>query len=411
MVFRSKKSESKESKKNAKKSAGISVFGVKLNVAQFATFLGVILGSIASSYYLGFFTGHSAGFQSAKDVGIATLPRMPIFADGRSLDNSGDESISTEIYAKLDSDKNEEIERVPNSKSNNTDKNVLELSKIPETKIEANEVPPGEASKIAVAPKEDIKVEEIEVPTLEAEKEIESEAKPSSATIVELGNKKENRETQNTTLGDLLNEREAEFKKNVAKDSKNVITSIESAVKEKKAYDETTPILDSTNPFVVKKEVTAQGQTEVAKMKTQEPVVEKKIEANRKVFESQKRVDSEDSETIVNTFNSKREAVTTETKKKIEELPELRKTSSNVSKGWYAQVAAPKTKEDANALIGKLRSAGFSATIETAEVRGEKYFRVVVGPEDSRETGERLVGQLKREGIVKGSDPFIRLIK
>lgn len=84
--------------------------------------------------------------------------------------------------------------------------------------------------------------------------------------------------------------------------------------------------------------------------------------------------------------------------------------TTNVPKGWFAQVAAPKAKADAEQLARTLRGSGFPVVIENANVRGQQYFRVLVGPEGSRDQGERLIAQLKREGSVKG-DPFLRSVK
>jgi cell division septation protein DedD len=79
-------------------------------------------------------------------------------------------------------------------------------------------------------------------------------------------------------------------------------------------------------------------------------------------------------------------------------------------KGWYAQVAAPKSKTEADALASKLRSNGFRVAIETAQVKGDQYYRILVGPEDNKDQATSLVGQLKRESYLAG-EPFIRPIK
>ena len=79
-------------------------------------------------------------------------------------------------------------------------------------------------------------------------------------------------------------------------------------------------------------------------------------------------------------------------------------------KGWYAQVAAPKGLADAEAMGKKLKSAGFSVVVERAEVRSEQYFRLLVGPEATKATAERLIAQLKREKSIK-TDPFLRMVK
>lgn len=76
-------------------------------------------------------------------------------------------------------------------------------------------------------------------------------------------------------------------------------------------------------------------------------------------------------------------------------------------KGWYAQVAAPKRLGEAEGLAARLKRSGFPVLIERANVRGEEYFRVVVGPEKDRVQVDRLIGQVKREGF----EPFPRAVK
>ncbi len=109
------------------------------------------------------------------------------------------------------------------------------------------------------------------------------------------------------------------------------------------------------------------------------------------------------------TFTDQKKPVVTPVVVKPTPVPETLIRSTLV-KGWYAQVAAPKTQEDAVALAKQLKGAGFAVCIEKAAVRGEQYFRLVVGPEDNRQQAERLIGQLKRESAVKG-DPFLRAVK
>ncbi len=81
-----------------------------------------------------------------------------------------------------------------------------------------------------------------------------------------------------------------------------------------------------------------------------------------------------------------------------------------VRPGWYAQVAAPSSKEQAANIAGQLRASGFPVTVEQAEVRGQRYFRVLVGPEENKVYAQRLLVQLRRESVIKG-DPFIKLVK
>lgn len=84
--------------------------------------------------------------------------------------------------------------------------------------------------------------------------------------------------------------------------------------------------------------------------------------------------------------------------------------SARLPKGWFAQVAAPKKREDADTMARQLKDSGFKVVIESAQVRGEAYFRILVGPESNREQADRLLQQLKRESYLK-SDPFVRMVR
>ena len=83
---------------------------------------------------------------------------------------------------------------------------------------------------------------------------------------------------------------------------------------------------------------------------------------------------------------------------------------SNVPTGWYAQVAAPKDLKDASQLVSRLRASGFPAVVEQATVRGEAYFRVLVGPKGDKPTADGLVGQLEGQRYLQGR-PFIKFVK
>ncbi len=85
------------------------------------------------------------------------------------------------------------------------------------------------------------------------------------------------------------------------------------------------------------------------------------------------------------------------------------KAVSKVPSGWYAQVAAPQRFQDAERLAEQLRNAGFPALVESANVNGQAYYRVLAGPERSRVLADRLVKQLLRENIIKNK-PFTRVV-
>ena len=76
----------------------------------------------------------------------------------------------------------------------------------------------------------------------------------------------------------------------------------------------------------------------------------------------------------------------------------------------FFQVAAPGKLDDANNLAKKLKESGFPVVIETANIRGQEYYRVLVGPEDEQRYSQTMVQQLKRESYLRG-DPFLRRVK
>lgn len=94
--------------------------------------------------------------------------------------------------------------------------------------------------------------------------------------------------------------------------------------------------------------------------------------------------------------------------KEKEELEESAKAA--VPRGWFAQVAAPKELKDAESVASKLKRSGFPVVIETAKVRGENYYRILVGPESSQDHANRLLGQLKREPYLE-AEPFVKMVK
>lgn len=81
-----------------------------------------------------------------------------------------------------------------------------------------------------------------------------------------------------------------------------------------------------------------------------------------------------------------------------------------VPRGWYVQVAAPTTAEQARAAAATLVEAGFPVVIEDVKLGKKQYYRVLVGPEAGKLPGERMVGQVKEAGVLKG-DPFLRRVK
>ncbi len=79
-------------------------------------------------------------------------------------------------------------------------------------------------------------------------------------------------------------------------------------------------------------------------------------------------------------------------------------------KGYFAQVAAPKTKGEAEDLARKLRKSGFPVVLEDNSTGRSPFYRVMVGPEDNKVQADRMLGQLKREKYLDGKI-FVRQVK
>jgi cell division protein FtsN len=86
-----------------------------------------------------------------------------------------------------------------------------------------------------------------------------------------------------------------------------------------------------------------------------------------------------------------------------------------VPAGWYSQVWASNTEDEASRLANKLKRSGFPVVIEAAAIsstsrsNGSSIYRVLVGPEATRDLAQELLNQLEREKYLE-TKPFIRLI-
>lgn len=96
-----------------------------------------------------------------------------------------------------------------------------------------------------------------------------------------------------------------------------------------------------------------------------------------------------------------------ESAKKSDAASSVRKV---LPSGYFAQIAAPKTINEAEAIAKKLKRSGFPVVVEPTAVAGQSFFRVLVGPEENKVQADRLVSQLKGESYISGT-PFIRKVK
>lgn len=326
---------------------------VKLGIAQVIILLGVVTGCMTLAFYLGFFSGKQAGFELAMDSNAASSVKIPI-ASGHTDDSATamqkTEQAVTDVYARL----NEKAKEAKAALEKPED--MPELSTIKETVTDA----PLEPS----VPKKDAQ---------------------------ELGDPWAHKPALHGTeipkvLGDEV--------PNVNPETKVARNNAAAALFE-----------DHEEPAGKSKEVLP------AIAENRKPVEEKKVEVDARKIEGKttpdKKVEAKKTPEIKVEL-ARKEEPQNPVPAKVAESPGIAR--GKVASGWYAQIAAPTKKEEADAIALKLQKNGFHVAIENAEVRGDKYYRILVGPEKNKTQADALVGQLKRESYVGGA-PFIRMIK
>lgn len=291
---------------------------LRLGVVQLVILLGIITGSMACAFYIGFSSGRSVGFEAALDKSLANAARIPIASEGVRPEES-----TTDVYAKLS--------HTTPLDSENHDAAGKDV-----------DVPLGSIKTAETAPAG----QDFAPPT-------------------------ENKNAQTNTMS----EGDSIFGSASAKNAEPKAKTLGSLLEEKSAEP------------VAKKEP-------VAKVELPPPAPIAKAKLHEDVKPQPK--------------------VAAPIEKPVAKVAPKEKPSSLVRDvippGWFAQIAAPRKMQDANSLAGRLKSSGFAVMIEVARVRGEEYYRVLVGPEQNRAQAERLVGQLKRESYLQG-DPFLRVVK
>ncbi|MDC0357932.1 SPOR domain-containing protein [Oligoflexia bacterium] len=357
---------------------------VRLGLVQVVILVGVVTGSMAFAFYMGLFTGQKLGFEQALDSSVASAVRMPIVDD--ELDEEMNTELVSEVYAKLNDTEVSETEAA--AKLDAGRKPIPVLDQIHSTDVvpvvverqeqdpiaqEADEIKAGiKKSRDLLALNLNQNTEPIEGGLHEPEAKIRVLGGGSDAIKGASDNKK--------TLGAALVDSQKE------KAQQKKIAEANAAAKQKASAEKRDK---AKKTVALVQDAPKKKQVEVKKLiKAPKPVIEKK-----KV-----------KKTVV--------PVIEQAKFPKRDTPVERKAyvGASIPSGWFAQVAAPKNMGDANSVAKRLKSSGFKVSIEHAQVRGQKYYRVLVGPENTRQHAERLLGQLKRETYLKG-DPFIKMIR
>lgn len=327
---------------------------VRLGIAQVIILLGVVTGCMTFAFYLGFFSGKQSGFDMAMETNASSSVKIPIGStahDGEAALHKTEQAV-TEVYARL----NDRAKDDGKSAENAAEQAVPELSSIKEAENPLAD--PWEAKPSGVNPQKEEKVLADDAADLFAEEEQKHEpvkevAKQEAAVVPDA--KKEDLKKEEAQKAEL---QKLELKKEEAK-------------KEELKKEE------------LKKEEARKLEAKKEDAKKEEAKKEELRKAEAKKVEEAKKVASADSAGIIR---------------------------GTIPGGWYAQVAAPTKKADAEGVAARLKQSGFHVVIENAKVRGDDYYRILVGPEKNKSQAEALVGQVRRESFIKGM-PFIRMVK
>ena len=86
------------------------------------------------------------------------------------------------------------------------------------------------------------------------------------------------------------------------------------------------------------------------------------------------------------------------------------KESSSPARGWYLQLSAERESSSAYALATRAVEFGGSTTVQPISVNGANFYRVLVGPVNSRASAQGKAAGLKQKLALKET-PFVREIK
>lgn len=315
---------------------------LRLGALQVSVWLGLAIGSVFGSYFLGYLSGRSVGFDSARAASGVEVPKLAI------------------------------TEELPEKNGQNMAV-ILDKLSAPAIVTQDEKKPQGAAKQAPVSDQRIAKaVQEIkEGQALNAE-----EASDAGTTAKAAPSDSEAIFNQDVALADSL-----------IADGGLDGTTISGKGGEAR-------VLGQEVPDTVTGEKIPESQKKGVGSDTAEPKVVKSVE-------------NEDPKAPV----AKAKAAVEE-KTAVKEAPKKQQSFvvKSVPTGYYAQVAAPKTLDEAEALARKLKKSGFPVVVESSSLNKAPFYRVLVGPEDNKVQGERLVGQLKSERYINGT-PFIRKVK
>lgn len=326
---------------------------LRLGLVQLVILLGVVTGSMACAFYIGFSSGRAVGFESALERSLANAARLPIASEN----TANHEEATSDVYAKLS-----QPAVLENEGKDSAGKDI----DIPLGSIKTADADPS-ARDVAAWHEE-------------SESAGAAGSKAGVMGVDSVYRSSENGNSRTSKLGVNQVDSEHAAQGSRTSDSKKTLGSLIDS--KNQAESKKTEIEKGTSSATAMTTNTKTASTEVAKV-----LPPAKIESSKTAAVAEK------------------PAAKAVQKEKTSPL-----VRDVLPSGWFAQIAAPRKMQDANALAGKLKASGFPVMIEVAKVHGDEYYRVLVGPEQTRARAERLNDQLKRESYIQGA-PFLRVVK
>ncbi len=351
----------------------------RMSTIQIFSLIGIVTGLMFGAFYIGAYFGKKVGFESAMTSNLKYLSKVPISTVDTGNDEV-DENISRKVAKKLkaelgnkNSEKSELLaldDEEKNEKKEVEKINILNADKVPNI-LGKDERKLG-----------DVYVEDVDLDKNSKKDTDKKNEKKEDTIIVD----KEDSQMDDVSMGENVKEVkrkiEEQFDKKEEADKVNI-------KKDNKKDEKSNPIKDSKKNIVI-------------------PTVG--------ILKDEKGTNTELAKKQVNKINNEPTLVV---KVMTPEIPRLKEDNIKLNvpspaieqarvsaRGFYVQVQASSNYNEASSLVRKIKESGFKANIESANVRGQTYYRVLVGPEETRLYTERMIEQLKGESFIT-STPFI----
>jgi len=95
---------------------------------------------------------------------------------------------------------------------------------------------------------------------------------------------------------------------------------------------------------------------------------------------------------------------------KFEDIEEEPSRKESLSSGWFVQIAAKESADAADGLTDLITSKGFISSVRNAEVKNKMYYRVVIGPYNTRKSAIAALPKIAKSSPL-AKDAFVRYLE